>query len=120
MNKASGGDGISAERNTRLDEAEAGIKTARRNTNNLMYADNTTLIAEREVKGSEVKVTQSCLTLCDPIDYIVHGILQARILEWVAIPLSGDLPNTGIKPRSPTSQMDSLPSRFGLQNHCRW
>ena len=53
-----------------------------------MYADNTTLIAEREVKGSEVKVTQLCLTLCDPIDYIVHGILQARILEWVAIPFS--------------------------------
>ena len=31
----------------------------------------------------EVKVTQSCLTLCDPMDYTVHGILQARILEWV-------------------------------------
>ena len=26
----------------------------------------------------KVKVTQSCLTLCDPMDYIVHGILQAR------------------------------------------
>ena len=35
-----------------------------------------------------VKVTQSCLTLCDPMDYIVHGILQARILEWVAFPFS--------------------------------
>ena len=33
---------------------------------------------------SEVKVTQSCLTLCDPMDYTVHGILQARILEWAA------------------------------------
>ena len=32
-------------------------------------------------KGNEVKVTQSCLTLCDPMDYTVHGILQARILE---------------------------------------
>ena len=32
-------------------------------------------------KGSEVKVTQSCLTLCDRMDYTVHGILQARILE---------------------------------------
>ena len=31
-----------------------------------------------------VQVTQSCLTLCDPMDYTVHGILQARILEWVA------------------------------------
>ena len=37
------------------------------------------------VKWSEVKVTQSCLALCGPMDYIVHGILQARILEWVAI-----------------------------------
>ena len=32
----------------------------------------------------KLKVTQSCLTLCDPMDYIAHGILQARILEWVA------------------------------------
>ena len=36
----------------------------------------------------EVKVAQSCLTLCDPMDYTVHGILQTRILEWVAIPFS--------------------------------
>ena len=36
----------------------------------------------------EVKVAQSCPTLCDPIDYIVHGILQARILGWVAFPFS--------------------------------
>ena len=39
-------------------------------------------------KGSEVKVAQSCLTLWDPLDYTVHGILQARILEWVAVPFS--------------------------------
>ena len=32
------------------------------------------------------KVVQSCLTLCDPMDYTAHGILQARILEWVAFP----------------------------------
>ena len=32
----------------------------------------------------KVKVAQSCPTLCDPMDYTVHGILQARILEWVA------------------------------------
>ena len=38
----------------------------------------------REVKTCEVKVAQSWLTLCDPVGYIVHGILQARILEWVA------------------------------------
>ena len=41
----------------------------------------------------ESEVAQSCLTLCDPIDYSlpissVHGILQARILKWVAIPFS--------------------------------
>ena len=35
------------------------------------------------IKGS-VKVVWLCLTLCDPMDYEVHGILQARILEWVA------------------------------------
>ena len=36
----------------------------------------------------KVKVTQLCLTLCDPMDYTVYGILQARILEWVAFPFS--------------------------------
>ena len=36
----------------------------------------------------KVKVTQSCRTLCVPMDYIVHGILQARILEWAAFPFS--------------------------------
>ena len=34
------------------------------------------------------KVTQSCLTLCDHMDYTVHGILQDRKLEWVAFPFS--------------------------------
>ena len=34
----------------------------------------------------KVKVAQSCPTLCDPMDYTVHAILQARILEWVAFP----------------------------------
>ena len=42
-------------------------------------------VALYEVK---VKVTQSCPTLCDPMDYTVHGILQARILQWVAFPFS--------------------------------
>ena len=36
----------------------------------------------------KVKVTQSCPTLCNPMDYTVYGILQPRILEWVAFPLS--------------------------------
>ena len=37
---------------------------------------------------SDGKVTQSCPTLCNPMDYTVNGILQARILEWVAVPFS--------------------------------
>ena len=36
----------------------------------------------------KVKVAQLCYTLCNPMDYTVHGILQARILEWVAFPFS--------------------------------
>ena len=36
----------------------------------------------------KVKVTQSCPTLCNPMDYTAHRILQARILEWVAVPFS--------------------------------
>ena len=55
-----------------------------------------------------MKVVHSCQTLCNPTDYTVHGILQARILGWVAFPFSGDLPNPGIEPRSLTLQADSL------------
>ena len=40
------------------------------------------------MKKVEVKITQSCPTPCDPMDYTVHGILQARILKWVAVPFS--------------------------------
>ena len=42
-------------------------------------------------------------------DPLSMGILQARIVEWVAIPSSRDLPDPGIKPRSPALQEDSLP-----------
>ena len=109
-------------RNARLEEAQAGIKIAGRNTNNLRYADDTTLMAESEeelksllmkVKEESEKVglkfniqktkimtaaaaaksLQSCPTLCDPMDcsppgFSIHGILQARTLEWVAISFS--------------------------------
>ena len=55
------------------------------------------------------------LTLCDPTDSsllgsFVQGILQARILEWVAILFLGNLPNPGIQPRSPALQSNSLAS----------
>ena len=36
----------------------------------------------------KMRVTQSCPTLCDPMDYTVHGLLQARILKWVVVPFS--------------------------------
>ena len=55
-----------------------------------------------ELPGKPAKSLQSCLTLCDPVDCSlsgssVRGILQARMLEWVAIPHCGDLPNPGIE-----------------------
>ena len=64
-----------------------------------------------------VLVAQSCLTFCDPMDCSppgssVHGILQARTLEWVAIPPPGDLPDPGIEPGSPALQVDSLPAEL--------
>ena len=39
-----------------------------------------------------------------------HGIFQARILEWVPLPIPRDLPDPGIEPASPPLQTDSLPS----------
>ena len=55
-----------------------------------------------------IKSLPSCPTLCSLMDCSppgssVHGILQARIPEWVANPPPGDLPNLGIKPTSLTS-----------------
>ena len=58
----------------------------------------------------KVKVAQSCPTLCDPTDYTVHGILQARILEWVAFSFSSRSSQPKIEPRSPALQVDSLPA----------
>ena len=63
----------------------------------------------------KVKVTQSCLTLCNPVDYTDHGILQARILEWVAFPFSRGSPNTVTELRSPTfhARMGTIKDRKG-------
>ena len=36
----------------------------------------------------KVKVTQTCLTVCKPMDYTLRGIQQAKILEWIAFPFS--------------------------------
>ena len=56
----------------------------------------------------KVKVTRLCSTLCDPMVYTVYGILQFRILEWVAYPFSRNLPDPGSKPWSLALQADSL------------
>ena len=63
-------------------------------------------------EGSESDSLSVVLTLCDPVDSTVHGILQARKPEWVEFPSSGDLPNPAIEPRSPTLQVDSLPAEL--------
>ena len=54
----------------------------------------------------KLKVSQSCPTLCDPMAYAVSGILQARILEWVAFPFS----RGSSQPRYAALQTDSLPA----------
>ena len=57
--------------------------------------------------NEEVKAAQSCLILCNPIDYTVHGILHARILEWVAFPFS----RGSSQPRDQT-QVSGIAGRF--------
>ena len=69
----------------------------------------------KNLEKKESEVAQSCPTLCDPVDCSppgssVHGILQARILEWVPFPSPGDLPDPGIEPRSPALEADALTS----------
>ena len=54
-----------------------------------------------------MKVAQSCPTLCNPMDYTVHGILQARILEWVAFPFS-----RGSAQRRDQTQVSHIAGRF--------
>jgi len=61
----------------------------------------------------KVKVAQSCPTLWNPMDYTVHGILQARILEWVAVPFS----RGPSKPRDRT-QVSCIVGGFFTQVSC--
>ena len=55
----------------------------------------------------KVKVAKSYPTLFDPLDYIVHGVLQARILEWVAVPFS-----KGSSQHRDQTQVSHIASRF--------
>ena len=68
-------------------------------------------------ESEKVKVTYSCQALCNPMDYIVHGILQARIPEWVAVPFSRgssqprdrtQLSHQGSPPAPPRKRYNSL------------
>ena len=61
------------------------------------------------------EIAQLCPTLCNPMGCSlpgssVRGIFQARVLEWVSMSFSGDLPDPGIEPGSPALQADALPS----------
>ena len=73
-----------------------------------------TAIEQNKERKKEIKWKWKLLS-CVPLfatsmEYAVHRILQARILEWVVFPFSKDLPNPEIKPRSPTLQGDALPA----------
>ena len=73
------------------------------------------LISQASISCMYAKLLQLCPTLCNPMDYSppgssVHRILQARILEWVAMPSSEDLSNPGIEPTSLLSP--ALTGRF--------
>ena len=68
------------------------------------------------------QLLQQCLTLCSPMDCrppgsSVHGILQARILQWVPFLSPGDLPDPGIKHASPVAP--ALLADFLLLSHPR-
>ena len=94
-------------RNARLDEAQARIKTAGRNTNNLRYADDTTLMAENEeLKSLLIKVEEESgkVGLKLNIQRTDHGIQSHHVTanRW------GNNGNS-----------DRL-YFLGLQNHCRW
>ena len=87
-------------RNARLDEAQAGIKIAGRNINNLRYADDTTLMAEREELNSLLmKVKEKSKKVC-----LKLNIQKTKIMA------SGPI----------TSGSSDRLHFLGLQNHCRW
>ena len=95
-------------RNAGLDEAQAGIKTAGRNINNLRYADDTTHMAEseEELKSLLIKVKEESEKVG-----LKLNIQKTKIMASSPIPLGDRWGNSGNSVR-----LDFL----GLQNHCRW
>ena len=96
-------------RNARLDESQAGIKTAQRNINNLRYADDTTLMAEREeeLKSLLIKVKKESEISGLKLNIQKTKIMAAGSHHFMA----NRWGNNG--------NSDRL-YFFGLQNHCRW
>ena len=93
--------------NTRLDEAQAGIKIVGRNINNLTYADDTTLMAEsKELKSVLMRVKEE-----SEKDGLKLNIQKTKIMA--------SSPITSWQIDGETMETDRL-YFFGLQNHCRW
>ena len=91
-----------------LDEAQAGIKIAGRNINNLRYADDTTLIAEsEELKSLLMKMKEES-----------EKVGLKLNIQTTEITASGPITSWQINGESGNS--DRLFFFFGLQNHCRW
>ena len=95
-------------RNTGLDETQAGIKIARRNTNNFRYADDTTLMAEseEELKSLSMKVKEECEKVC-----LKLNIQKTKIMA------SGPITSRQIDGERVETVADFI---LGLQNYCRW
>ena len=96
-------------RNTWLEEAQARIKIARRNTNNLRYADDTTLMAEsaEELKSPLMKVKEESEKVG-----LKLNIQKTKIMT------SGPITSWEIDGESVETVSDFI--FWGLQNHCRW
>ena len=73
------------------------------NLENIMLSDMKVKVVNCSVMSNSVRPHE-----LKPGSLSVHGILQARILEWVAMPSPGDLPTPGIKPGSPALQANSF------------
>ena len=94
-------------RNAGLDEAQAGIKIAGRNINNLRYADNTTLMAEsKELKSFLMKVKEESEKVG-----LKLNIQKTKIMA------SGPITSWQIDGETKETVTDQF---WGLQNHCRW
>ena len=95
-------------RNAGLDEAQAGIKIARRNMNNLRYEDNTTLMAEseEELKSLLIRVKEES-----------EKVVLKLNIQTTKIMSSGPIASQQIDGETVETVTDHF---LGFQNHCRW